>query len=179
MLTCGGDSAISIVLPGTIRRIFGHGLIRRIVSKDGTVGSVVSSQATVRREPSSRISTRPRSTSYATSCLLIIQVRWAAMSFSVQRRSMASKPNWTRESRSLPLGTYCTGDFRWVYSIWSRTEGNCWTPHKRNSADFERRGHKCRCLREGAPLERPKERQLQSALTGGAASWLDGIARSM
>ena len=51
----------------------------------------VSCQAMVRREPSSR---------------------WAAMSLSVQRRSMASKPNWARESRSLPLGTYCnTGIF--------------------------------------------------------------------
>jgi hypothetical protein len=50
---------------------------------------------------------------------------------------MASKPNWTRESRSLPLGTYCnTGDFRWVYSIWSRTEGNWWTPHKRNFGNW-------------------------------------------
>ena len=71
----------------------------------------------------------------------------------------------------------------WVDSIWSRTEGNWWAPHKRNSADFERRGsNKCRCLREGVPvrqLERPEERQLQSALTGGAARWLDGIARSM
>ena len=91
----------------------------------------------------------------ATSCLLIIQVRWAAMSFSVQRRSMASKPNWTRESRSLPLGTYSTGDFRWVYSIWSRTEGNWWTPHKRNSADFERRGSQMQVLERRGPVGTP------------------------
>ena len=89
----------------------------------------------------------------ATSCLLIIQVRRAAMSFSVQRRSMASKPNWTRESRSLPLGTYCnTGDFRWVYSIWSRTEGNWWAPHKRNSAEFERRGSQMQVLERRGPF---------------------------
>ena len=65
---------------------------------------------------------------------------------------MASKPNWTRESRSLPLGTYSTGDFRWVYSIWSRTEGNCWTPHKRNSADFERRGSQMQVLERRGPF---------------------------
>jgi len=35
--------------------------------------------------------------------LLTIQVRLAAMSFSVQRRSIASKPNWARGSGSLSI----------------------------------------------------------------------------
>jgi hypothetical protein len=47
----------------------------------------------VRYGISSRISTRPKSISCAKCCLLIIQARLAAMSFSVQRRSMDPSQN--------------------------------------------------------------------------------------
>jgi hypothetical protein len=59
--------------------------------------------ATVRYGASSRISTRPKSISCAKCCLLIIQLRLAAMSFSVQRKSMASKPKWASGSVSFSI----------------------------------------------------------------------------